>query len=271
MKSNFFRRAGRLWCVGLVLLVLRLIQNRTGFDPDTGLSLPSLPGVILVVLLAADAVYEILGCLRLDKIRADFSRRFAPPEKEVPFLAAGCFLLMAGGALTAVSAVSADGGAAGMAAIAAGALAVVSGGALLYLGRTMRAGGDVSVTPLLPAMFFGVFLVLAVYLPAADDPVLARYWLPVLASAMAAYAFSLLAGFLRGESSPRSFTPVASLAVITSVTALADGGIPQKLLFLGCAVVLSVFLLLQRPVPAAEDTEAPEAEEGRPAAEDGAR
>lgn len=260
MKSVFFRRVGLLWCVGLLLFALRLIQNLTGFDPDTGLSLPSLPGVLLVVVLAAEAFYEVLRCFRLDKIRADFSRRFAPPEKEVPFLAAGCFLLMGGGALTAVSA---DGGAAGMAAIAAGVLAVVSGGALLYLARAMRSGGAVTVAPVLPAMFFGVFLVLAVYLPAADDPVLARYYLPVLASAMVAYAFSLLAGFLRGESSPRSFTPVADLAVITSVAALADGAISQKLLFGGCAVILSVFLLLQRQqVSEAETSEspAPEAE-----------
>ena len=139
-----------------------------------------------------------------------------------------------------------------MAAIAAGVLAVISGGALLYLARAMRTGAAVTVAPVLPAMFFGVFLVLAVYLPAADDPVLARYYLPVLASAMVAYAFSLLAGFLRGESSPRSFTPVANLAVIASVAAMADGGIPQKLLFGGCAVILSVFLLLQRQVLPAE-------------------
>ena len=118
-----------------------------------------------------------------------------------------------------------------------------------------------AVAPVLPAMFFGVFLVLAVYLPAADDPVLARYYLPVLASAMVAYAFSLLAGFLRGESSPRSFTPVADLAVVTSVATLADGGLSQKLLFGGCAVILSVFLLLQRDTPQAPAQKPEPAEE----------
>ena len=125
-------------------------------------------------------------------------------------------------------------------------MGAVSGGGILFLVRTMRSGGQLSVAPLLPAMFFGVFLVLAVYLPAADDPVLARYYLPVLASAMAAYAFSLLAGFLRGESSPRGFTPVADLAVMLCIAAMADGGIALAILFGGCALVLSVFLLLQR-------------------------
>ena len=250
VRSNFFRRAGRLWCVGLVLFALRLTQNLTGFDPDTGLSLPSLPGVLLVVLLAADLIYEILLCLRLDKTRASFSRRFAPPQGEKPLLAAGSLLMVAGGLLLAASGMS--GGAEGVAAMAAGVIGAVSGGCALLLARQMGRGGEVSLSLLLPAMFFGVFLVLAVYLPAADDPVLARYWLPVLASALTAYAFSQLAGFLRGESSPRSFTPVADLAVISSVASLADGGVPQKLLFGGCALLLSVFLLLQREVPAAE-------------------
>ena len=261
--SDVWRRVGRLWAAGLVLFALRLAQNFTGFDPDTGLSRPSLAGVLLAVLLAAAAVYELLRSRRLDRTRAPFTRRFAPPEREVPLLAAGCFLLIAGGGLTAAAGGS---GAAGLAAVAAGALAVVSGGALLYLVRTMRTGGQPTVAPLLPAMFFGVFWVLAVYLPAAADPVLARYYLPVLACALAAYAFSLLAGFLRGESSPRGFTPTADLAVLASLAALADSGAAQRLLLGGCVLVLSGFLLLQRETPEQEPAPAEE-----PTAEGGAR
>lgn len=243
MKSAFWRRVGRLWCAGLLLFALRLWQDLTGFDPDTGLSLPSVPGAALVVCLVLLALLEILLAFRLDKVRAGFARRFAVPDREVPVLTVGCFMLIAGGALLAVSGGSQ---AAGVAGVVAGLMGAVSGGGILFLVRTMRSGGQLSVAPLLPAMFFGVFLVLAVYLPAADDPVLARYYLPVLASAMAAYAFSLLAGFLRGESSPRGFTPVADLAVMLCIAAMADGGIALAILFGGCALVLSVFLLLQR-------------------------
>lgn len=243
MKSAFWRRVGRLWCAGLLLFALRLWQDLTGFDPDTGLSLPSVPGAALVVCLVLLALLEILLAFRLDKVRAGFARRFAVPDREVPVLTVGCFMLIAGGALLAVSGGSQ---AAGVAGVVAGLMGAVSGGGILFLVRTMRSGGQLSVAPLLPAMFFGVFLVLAIYLPAADDPVLARYYLPVLASAMAAYAFSLLAGFLRGESSPRGFTPVADLAVMLCIAAMADGGIALAILFGGCALVLSVFLLLQR-------------------------
>lgn len=249
MKSAFWRRVGRLWCAGLLLFALRLWQDLTGFDPDTGLSLPSVPGAALVVCLVLLALLEILLAFRLDKVRAGFARRFAVPDREVPVLTVGCFMLIAGGALLAVSGGSQ---AAGVAGVVAGLMGAVSGGGILFLVRTMRSGGQLSVAPLLPAMFFGVFLVLAVYLPAADDPVLARYYLPVLASAMAAYAFSLLAGFLRGESSPRGFTPVADLAVMLCIAAMADGGIALAILFGGCALVLSVFLLLQQETAEAE-------------------
>lgn len=260
MKHTLLLRAGRLWCAGLVLFLLRLVQNMTGFDPETGLSLPSLPGTALVVCLALLVVWELLRIRKLDKTKAPFSRRFAAPDKETAFLAAGSLLLVAGGLLMAMSGFGSGGGE-GVAAIAAGVTGAVSGGCILMLGKQMRDGGEVTVGPLLPAMFFGVFLVLAIYLPAADDPVLARYWLPVLSSAMAAYAFSQMAGFLRGESSPRGFTPVANLAVILCLASLADGGLGQALLLGGCALVLTVFLLLQRDTPQAPAQKPEPAEE----------
>ena len=101
------------------------------------------------------------------------------------------------------------------------------------------------MAPLLPALFFGVFLVLAIYLPAASDPVLARYYLQMLAAAMVAFAFAQLSGFLQNESCRRRFPPVADLAVMLSIAAMADGGVALTLLFCGCAVILSVFLWLQ--------------------------
>ena len=100
-------------------------------------------------------------------------------------------------------------------------------------------------------MFFAVFFVLTVYLPAGADPVLARYYLPVLAASAAAYALSQLAGFLRRESSARSFVWTADCAVILCLAAMADSLSSPGLLLLyaGCALLLSVFLLLRREGP----------------------
>lgn len=244
MNKTFWSRTGRPLVQGLLLFCLRLAQNRTGFDPETGLAVPNTPRLVLIACVVLCAVAEIALCLRLPKEKARFADCFAVPERETPFLAAGSVLISGGGAVLLVSALPRR----GIAAMAAGVTAVAAGLGLLLLVKRLRAGGAVSVLPVLPVMFFSVFFVLAVYLPAESDPVLARFWVPVLAAALTAYAFSLLGGFLRGESSRRTFVPVADMAVLLCITALADaGGLGRMLLFAGCATVLVTFLALLQP------------------------
>lgn len=247
MMNTFWYRGPRLWVQGLLLFALRLAQLRTGFDSETGLAVASLPGTLLAALLAVCAAVELVLCLRLPGEKAAFDVQFARPERAVPCLVAGSFLLAAGGALLLVSALPAR----GVAAMAAGILAVAAAGGFLLLVRQLRAGGTAGVLPLLPAMFFAVFFVLTVYLPAGADPVLARYYLPVLAASVTAYALSQLAGFLRRESSARSFVWTADCAVILCLAAMADSLSSPGLLLLyaGCALLLSVFLLLRREGP----------------------
>ena len=247
MMNTFWYRGPRLWVQGLLLFALRLAQLRTGFDSETGLAVASLPGTLLAALLAVCAAVELVLCLRLPGEKAAFDVQFARPERAVPCLVAGSFLRAAGGALLLASALPAR----GVAAMAAGILAVAAAGGFLLLVRQLRAGGTAGVLPLLPAMFFAVFFVLTVYLPAGADPVLARYYLPVLAASAAAYALSQLAGFLRRESSARSFVWTADCAVILCLAAMADSLSSPGLLLLyaGCALLLSVFLLLRREGP----------------------
>ena len=247
MMNTFWYRGPRLWVQGLLLFALRLAQLRTGFDSETGLAVASLPGTLLAALLAVCAAVELVLCLRLPGEKAAFDVQFARPERAVPCLVAGSFLLAAGGALLLASALPARGVAAMAARIQAGPAA----GGFLRQVRQLRAGGTAGVLPLLPAMFFAVFFVLTVYLPAGADPVLARYYLPVLAASAAAYALSQLAGFLRRESSARSFVWTADCAVILCLAAMADSLSSPGLLLLyaGCALLLSVFLLLRREGP----------------------
>ena len=214
-------------------------------------------GATLIACLLLCALAELILCRKLSGERGEFAAHFAPPERETLLLAAGSVLLAGGGALLLVSALPQR----GLAAIAAGATAAASGLGFLLLAKRFQAGAELSVLPVLPSMFFSVFFVLTVYLPAESDPVLARYYIPVLASALTAYAFSLLGGFLRKESSPRAFTFVADLAVLLCITALADAnGLGELLLFAGCALVLASFLALRRET--ALDTR--QAEPGNP-------
>ena len=246
--KNLFWRVGRLWCAGIVLLLLRLTQNRSGFDPATGLSVPSLPGMIALVILALCAAGEFALSFRNSKEKTAFCAQFAPPEQELLAAVLGSLLLAAGGILLALQGFRGGDIAAG----AAGVLAMAAGAGVLVLNRKARAGGELSVAALIPAMLFAVFYVLAVYLPAEDDPVFMRYYLPVLTASMIAYAFSELAGFLRTDSSPRGFIFAGDLTVVLCLMSIADGSLARMLLFAGCALVLSVYLLLCREEAPAE-------------------
>ena len=251
MKSSVRTKISLLWFYGLLLFVFRLVQNRYGFDPETGLALPgSWKTVAMIVLLAVMSPFTFPW--RTGKERVAFEHHFGAPEKSLTALTVGCMMLVAGGALLAVDSLTAH---TGIAPIITGALAVVTGLGFLLLGRKMRAGEVLTVAPTLPSLFFGVFLVLTIYMPCASDPVLLRYFLPILAAAMVAYAFGQLAGFLRKETRPCVFSCVAGVAVVLSIAAIADGGRANSMLFGGCAVVLSVFLALQGGSCAAAPTE----------------
>jgi len=248
MKSSFLKTVGRLWLGGGLMLVLRVAQNRTGFDSE-GLALPNLPGTLLIGCLVLAFLAEFALSLRLSKAPVPFSQHFAPPEKSLMAAVCGCMLLVFGGGLLVPESLQIGGGAAPM---ATGVLGVLSGMGLLFLLRQLKAGEAESVIPLLPALFFSVFLVLAIYLGADGDPVLARFYLPVLASAMVAFAFAQLSGFLMDEGSRRRFTPTADLAVMLSLAAVTDGSMALTLLFGGCALLLSVFLWLQSGTASSE-------------------
>ena len=259
MKNSLYFKGLRLWVEGLLLLALRWTQLKSGFDPETGLSLRSVPGLVLAAVLILLIIAEAALCFRMRRGKYSYDGAFRPMEKQdLPMLAAG-ILLLAGGSLLLGAAGLAGGGMSAL-AIAAAVMGVLAAGGLLLFVKQVRSG-EGRVLPLLPAMVFSVLFLLLVYLPEESNPVLARYYIPVLASALTAYAFSLLGGFLRKESSPRAFTFVADLAVLLCITALADAnGLGELLLFAGCALVLASFLALRRET--ALDT--PQAETGNP-------
>lgn len=275
---NFVGKAGRALGFGLLFFVLRTVQLWSGFDHATGLALSPAAGTALAVCLALAAAVEILLALRRSGEKLPFRRRFAPAgEMKLPLVMGGMLLALGGALLAAGNLVPIRGGVY-MAQSAAGVLGIAAGVGVVIFTQQAGRRAEQSVLPLLPAMFFGVFLVLSEYLPEADNPVLARYYIPVLASALTAYAFSALAGCVQGEASPRWFTPVAELAAALCIAAIADGIGPfypvarvrpgKPLVYGGCALLLLSFLALQRrdgELPAEEEAHEDadgEAEEG---------
>ena len=256
MKKEMLLTAGRLWLESGVLFALRLVQLRTGFEPDTRLAVPGAPaGLAMGIALLLCLAVEGLLCLRRQRGgKRSYACCFDPPEGPVlGGLAAGSLLLLAGGTLLLIRVLPPQGTAAITAAIA-GALGIAGGAGLLLLVRTLRRGETPSAFPLLPGMYFSVLFVLAVFFPAESDPVLERFCIPVLGAALGAYFFYQLAGFTHREGNPRWMCLTGGAAVLTCTAAAADclGEPCGLLIYLGYALTATVFLLLLRREPLPE-------------------
>lgn len=251
MQDTFYFKTLRLWIQGILLFCLRWAQLKNGFDPVTGLARSSLPGTILVAAIVFLAAVEIVLAFKSPKGKYIYENSFASlGQKHLPFIAAGSLLLCAGGVLlpgwNLLECLTA----------AAGAAAAV--GVIVFV-RQVRGGGTPRSYPLLPAMAFSVLFVLEVYLPHDSSPVLESYYLQVLTAAMIACAFYQLAGFPCGQASMRWFRIFGNLAVPLSIACLAGsiGTWGEFLIYLGCALMITVFLSLRLAdaSPEAEDTE----------------
>ena len=228
--------------MGAALLAIRFLQLRTGFDPATGLAVDS---PLHNALPAAAALFSLIVILRRRKAgtgtpaAADI---FAAPEKELMLLVAGCMAMAAGGGL--LTAQSLSGGIALVGAVA-GVTTIAAALGLLALVRKLRKGEEFYLLYVLPVLFSSVFVVLAAYLPFATDPILRRFWLVILAAAMASFAFAQLSGFFRRESRPRRFLTVSGLAIVLCIGALGDmTPLGLRVILAGCAVTLGGFSLL---------------------------
>lgn len=220
-----------------------LWENAAGFDPTTGLTVPTPAHYAVIALVVIGALFSLVSCRSLPRTCPAFAEHFSAPEKSTLLPVLGGLLFIAGGALLGYTTIQTQGG---IAPLVTAALAFATGCGIVVLTKQLRDETADSVVPLLPAMFFGAFWVLSLYLPAASDPVLTRYWLPILAAAAAAYAFAQLAGFFRGETKVRTFGVTARLAVILCVGAAAELQLAHTLLYLSCAMVLCVFLGLEK-------------------------
>ena len=137
MNQTVWLRGARLWCQGLLLFTLRFAQLRTGFDPETGLTVPRTPGTALPILLALFAAAELVWCLRTRREEAGFTRHFAPPGDGAAAAAVlGGMLWAAGGLLMLLTAIPAREVAGGV----TGLLSLASGAGMVLLVRQARSG-----------------------------------------------------------------------------------------------------------------------------------
>ena len=257
-------------CFGAAGFALRLLQNRTGFEPDTGLPVPgNVPALALPVLLVVAAVVLHLSACRIlpQKAEEPFEVRFRLDNKGglAAVLAGGCIMAVSGvlDLMEAVggsaAAVSADGmeivaAGTGGSGVAIGVLSVVSGVCLAAGTILCRRKGAQPLIFLAAPVCLLARLIL-VYRLRSTDPVLADYYLEILGLMFLILATYRLSGFAVQAGRPRIFTLYGGAVVVLALTMLPDGVTPAVVLMLGGALTLTGFQLMLEPGPASQPSE----------------
>lgn len=249
---------------GCAAFVLRLLQWRVGFEPDTGLPVPGAPfGAATALLTVLVMVLSGLLSRRLPKESEGaplFPQGFSTAEAGLLTLAVAGVFLMAVSGLADMAAGLGVQGIPGMAALSAvsrreqlilGVLTAVSAVCLFPAVAACRLRPDGMARPfsgtllLAPVVCLVIRLVL-VYRQDSANPVLAAYWVELLALVLVILALYRLSAFSCGAGRTRRFVLYAVPAAALCLGALADGGALSSLLFNAGAALLLTGFLLQR-------------------------
>lgn len=264
---------------GAAALVLRLLQNKTGFEAATGLPVSgNAPGLALMALLAVLAAVLLLltrllptenedGPFFPEDFRTGNAGLVALPVMGIFLMALSGALDIAAGAslLSALESVggpdgpavvwSAWGAASGLtltprARVLAGALVLTAAVSLFPAAACCRRRPGVrprTASPallLIPPVCMVARLVLA-YRVDSVNPALQAYYLEILALTFMTLAFYRLSSFAYHAVKRRRFAPYAGAAAALCMAALADSdSLSALLLYAGGAVTLLGFLLL---------------------------
>lgn len=263
---------------GLAAFVLRLLQNRTGFESTTDLPIPgNAAGLALVGLLVALAVLFLLLVRNLPQETEGgpaFPAGFATEDAKLLVLPVMGILLMAlsgladlyesfglGNLLVQMQSaadpyaeVAAKSGFSGRLQLLLGILSLASAAALFFSAAACRKGGreDDSFSGdallLIPPVSMVVRLVLTYRLDSVN-PALEAYYVELLALVFLTLAFYRLSSFAFQAGRTRRFTLYTCAATVLCFAALADGGphLSSLLLYAGGAITLLGFLLLRLP------------------------
>lgn len=248
---------------GAAALALRLIQERIGFSPDTGLPIPgNLSARLMTVLLIFLGTALFLLARRLPSRHPDprpFQDVFSVQAAVTP-LVCGIVLLALSGAAEVRSVFSGSlnsalGGQLPWAAVLiAGVLTTLSALCLLpavlsaSAGRRSPSRRAMPPTLLLLAPTALVFRLVLDYRTRSANPALGAYALELLALGFAALAFFNLASFAFGDGSARVFSFLAGGTVVLCAAVLADGlNFAQNTMFGGCALFFLGFLCSLQP------------------------
>ncbi|MBR3641407.1 MAG: hypothetical protein IKN53_05200 [Oscillibacter sp.] len=246
--------------LGAVCFLLRLFQNMTGFEADTGLPVRgNVPALALTVLLPLAALALALLARRADAEGegVSFSAFFGSDERRaLAVVVAGAFLMALSGVWElssrgAATVLSADGMTVVRASSASltlltGVLSLVSAACLLSvlpLCKKDAAQGS-RATVLLAVPLCLVVRLIVLYRAFSVDPILAGYCVELLCVVFLTLGFYRLSSFAVRAGRARLFTFYVAFSVVLALTLLADGLSAAGIFGLGGALALLGFLLL---------------------------
>lgn len=251
---------------GAGAFALRLWQNQTCFEPDTGLPIPGAPaGMVLLGFFAVMAALFSLLAWRLPKDAARFPAAFrANASTALTLPVMGIFLIGISGAMDIAGGLGLlqpllEGG--GMASVSPfppqvsiilGGLSLISAVGLFSCAldcrptRSSRSSGSSGRWLLPPVVMLVVHLVLS-YRVYSIDPALSAYYVRILAQVFLTLGFYRLSSFAFQSGSSRRLCLYACGGVMFALSAFADSltNLSAAALYLGGALTLLGFLYLR--------------------------
>ncbi len=258
---------------GAAALVLRLLQNRTGFEADTALPIPgNLPGLLLPLFLVGMGVVLVLFCRSFSRQRVTsaFPAAFSAGEPLPLSLAVGGAFLMAlsgiidllcrGGSVVAMTSqgpvrLSFSSLSAASSAVMGG-LSILCAACLFLAAVACRSKPGREASPISPLVLLVPVLCLVVrlvmvYRIDSVNPVLSAYYVGLLSLVMLTIGFFRLSAFGFQAGQPRLLAIFTALSVLLALPAAGDGPLSSSLFHLGSAGILLGFFLMLQEEPAA--------------------
>lgn len=239
-KTNWLMLAG--FVVAAVLL--RILQDLTGFEESGLAKRGNLPSVLLVLVLISAAAYFFAVSRRLPARREgiDLAGNFAFQNMTAVFCAVtGSFLVMVSGVASVI------GGSGALKTLLLAIVAIAAGVGMLYAVFALYRGGETPGLALLIPVCALIAYFIYLYRTGYSDPVLARVYVKVLATASLMLSAAELAAFAFCTGSPRVWLPVTAVAVVLSLTMAADrDSLASVLLYVGSALIGIGFLASAR-------------------------
>ena len=259
---------------GGLSFALRLAQNRTGFEPDTGLPIPgNIFALVLPVVLSALAAAMAVLCRGLPGEKEDtpgaFPDYFQARDTLTPtLLVTGALLWLLSGALELFTALAyrqglvlglltADGMFSPVLSMLSGGLMILAALALFPMISACRTGGKrTSSAPaerrplnsnllLVPVAALVLRLVLA-YREYSVNPSVSAYYVGLLALSALILSFYRASSFGFHCGRTRRFTVYSLWALVLGIAALADSRTPASALLTLGGILLVAGLLLMR-------------------------